>query len=110
MGRCSSRSSCCRSSFSPSSTDCGFGWRAEHASHRHSSERKARWEFVSSPLGVIDLLAVLPFWFAFVLPADLRVLLVFRMVRFLKLARYSPPMRSLLDPLYTHRRALFASF
>jgi voltage-gated potassium channel len=62
---------------------------AEHAAARHSSERKARWKFVSSPLGVIDLLAVLPFWLAFVLPVDLRVLLVFRMGRFLKLARYS---------------------
>jgi voltage-gated potassium channel Kch len=83
---------------------------AERAPHRHSSERKARWEFVSSPLGVIDLLAVLPFWFAFVLPGDLRVLLVFRMVRFLKLARYSPAMRSLLDALYNERRALFGCF
>jgi voltage-gated potassium channel len=77
------------------------------APHRPSSERKARWKFVTSPLGVIDLLAVLPFWFALVLPVDLRVLLVFRMVRFLKLARYSPAMRSLLDALYNERRALF---
>jgi len=82
---------------------------AEHAPHRHSSERKARWEFVSSPLGVIDLFAVLPFWFALVLPADLRVVLVFRIVRFLKLARYSPAMRSLLDALYNERRALFVA-
>jgi hypothetical protein len=59
---------------------------------------------------VIDLLAVLPFWLAFLLPLDLRVLLVFRMGRFLKLARYSPAMRSLLDALYNERRALFGSF
>src|SRR5262249_32020199 len=83
---------------------------AEHAPARHSSERKARWKFVSSPLGVIDLLSVLPFWLAFVLPVDLRVLLVFRMGRFLKLARYSPAMRSLLDALYNERRALFGCF
>src|SRR5437763_2757881 len=83
---------------------------AEHAPYRHSSERKARWKFVTSPLGVIDLLAVLPFWLALVLPADLRVLLVFRMVRFLKSARYSPAMRSLLDVLYNERRALFGCF
>src|SRR6516164_8637014 len=83
---------------------------AEHAPHRHSSERKARWEFVSSPLGVIDLLAVLPFWLALVLPGDLRVVLVFRIVRFLKLARYSPAMRSLLDALYSERRALLVCF
>src|SRR5262249_21393105 len=83
---------------------------AEHAPHRHSSERKARWKFITSPLGVIDLLAVLPFWVALVLPFDLRVLLVFRMARFLKLARYSPAMRSLLDALYNERRALFGCF
>jgi len=32
---------------------------------------------------------------------------VFRMVRFFKIARYSPAMRSLLDVLYNERRALF---
>src|SRR5215831_12398128 len=83
---------------------------AEHAPYRHLSRRKARWKFVSSPLGIVDLLAVLPFWLAFVLPADLRVILVFRIVRFLKLARYSPAMRSLLDALYGERRALFGCF
>src|SRR4029077_4910668 len=32
------------------------------------------------------------------------------MVRFLKVARYSPAMRSLLDALYSERRALFGCF
>lgn len=41
------------------------------------------------------------------LPADLRTVLVFRLVRFFKFARYSPAMRSLLDVLYRERRALF---
>jgi voltage-gated potassium channel len=82
----------------------------EHAPHRHLSARKARWQFILSPLGLVDLLAVLPFWFAFALPADLRVLLVFRIVRFLKLARYSAAMRSLLDAVYRERRALFGCF
>jgi len=45
----------------------------------------------------------LPFWFALVLPADFRFVLVFRMVRFFKIARYSPAMRSLLDVLYRER-------
>jgi voltage-gated potassium channel len=82
----------------------------EHPAYRHLSAQAARWSFVRSPLGLIDLLAVLPFWFAFALPADFRVLLVLRMVRFLKLARYSPAMRSLLDALYSERRALFGCF
>jgi voltage-gated potassium channel len=50
---------------------------------------------------------VLPFWFAMILPGELRVVLVFRMVRFFKFARYSPAMRSLLDVLYKERRGLF---
>ena len=82
----------------------------EHAQFRHLSARRARWSYISSPLGVVDLLAVLPFWFAFVVPVDLRALLVFRIVRFLKLARYSPAMRSLLDAIYRERRALFGCF
>src|SRR5229473_8671415 len=60
----------------------------EHPSQRHLQASKARWRYVLSPSGIIDLLAVLPFWFAFVLPTDLRVLLMFRIMRFLKLARY----------------------
>jgi voltage-gated potassium channel len=82
----------------------------EHTPLRHLSAPRARWNFMTSPFGVVDLLAVLPFWFAVALPTDLRVLLVFRMVRFLKLARYSPAMRSLLDALYRERRALFGCF
>jgi voltage-gated potassium channel len=80
---------------------------AEHAPYRHGAAWKARMRYATSPAGIIDLLAVLPFWFAFALPSELKVLLVFRIVRFLKLARYSPGMRSLLDVLYAERRALF---
>ena len=65
-------------------------------------------KYALSPAGIIDLIAVLPFWFAMLLPSDLRFVLVFRMVRFFKIARYSPAMRSLLDVLYNERRALSA--
>jgi voltage-gated potassium channel len=79
----------------------------EHAPYLHSDGWKARLKYATSPVGIIDLFAVLPFWLAFVLPAELKILLVFRIIRFLKLARYSPGMRSLLDVLYAERRALF---
>ncbi|MGC2072407.1 MAG: cyclic nucleotide-gated ion channel [Pseudolabrys sp.] len=79
----------------------------EHAPYVHSRGWHARIKYVTSPIGVVDLLAVLPFWLMLVLPAELKVLLVFRVVRFLKLARYSPGMRSLLEVLYVERRALF---
>jgi voltage-gated potassium channel len=80
----------------------------EHAPYRELTPWRARRAFITSPPGIIDLLAIVPFWFAFAVPDTLRVVLVFRIVRFFKLARYSPGMRSLLDALYAERRALYA--
>jgi len=83
-------------------------WAAvEYAPYRHFAPIKARLQFIISASGIIDLISVLPFWFAFFVPSELRVFLIFRIVRFLKLARYSPAIRSLLDALYSERRALF---
>ena len=83
-------------------------WSAvEHGPHQHLRPTQARMKYALSPAGIVDLIAVLPFWFAMILPGDLRVVLVFRMVRFFKFARYSPAMRSLLDVLYNERRGLF---
>jgi voltage-gated potassium channel len=82
----------------------------EHPLFRHLPARRARFQYAISAPGIIDLIAVLPFWFAWVLPAELQVLLVFRVIRFLKLGRYSPAIRSLLDALYAERRALIGCF
>jgi voltage-gated potassium channel len=79
----------------------------EYGPHRHMSPTAARLRYILSPAGLVDLVAVLPFWFAPFVPSDLRVLQVLRVVRFFKIARYSPAMRSLLDVLYRERRALF---
>jgi len=82
----------------------------DHPPYHHLGPHRARLKFVFSPMGIVDLLAVLPFWFTLVLPADLRVVLVFRVVRFLKLTRYSAGMSSLLHVVYAERRALFGCF
>jgi voltage-gated potassium channel len=79
----------------------------EHTPSLQAAAWKARLKYATSPLGLIDLFAVLPFWLTLALPAELKILLVLRIVRFLKLARYSPGMRSLLDVLYAERRTLF---
>jgi voltage-gated potassium channel len=78
----------------------------EDEQHRHLGPHRARISYATSPAGVVDLLSVLPFWLAPFVPADLRSILVFRTLRFLKLARYSPSVRSLLDALNDERRAL----
>jgi voltage-gated potassium channel len=51
----------------------------ELPAQQHLRSRTARWRYIT---GIIDLLAVLPCWFAFAVPANLRVLLVLRIVRF----------------------------
>jgi voltage-gated potassium channel len=80
---------------------------AEHTPHRDLPPLRARWRYIVSTNGLIDLVSVLPFWLGFVVPSEFRVILLFRIVRFLKLARYSPALRSLLEALYSERRALF---
>ena len=83
-------------------------WSAiEHGPHHHLVPAQARLKYALSAPGIVDLISVLPFWLALVLSTDFRFILVFRMVRLFKIARYSPAMRSLLDVLYSERRALF---
>jgi voltage-gated potassium channel len=83
---------------------------ADDPACHHLASHRARLRYILSAPGIVDLLAVLPFWLAWLLPADLRVIMVFRVVRFLKLTRYSAGMSSLLDVIYTERRALFGCF
>jgi voltage-gated potassium channel len=83
---------------------------AEHPPWRRLGALNAALRWSASPAGLIDLAAILPFWLSFLASADLRVLLVLRLIRFFKLGRYSPAMRSLLEALYAERRALFGCF
>jgi len=86
-------------------------WTAiEHGPLRHLGPLQARLRFATSLPGLIDLAAVLPFWLAFLIAPDFRAILVIRLIRFFKLTRYSPAMRSLFDAVYTERRALAGCF
>lgn len=63
--------------------------------------------FASRPSQIIDFLAFAPAYLSWIFPAaDLRIIRVFRLLRFLKLARYSPAMVTLSRALYEERRAL----
>ena len=57
---------------------------------------QARLKYAKRPSLVIDLLAILPFYLGSMLGLDLRALRVFRLMRFLKLTRYSPAIHTLL--------------
>jgi voltage-gated potassium channel len=80
----------------------------EHAPYAHLKPWRARLAYAMQPTTIIDLIAILPFYLALFLPADFRALLLFRLIRYFKLARYSPGMASLLEAVWSERRALMA--
>ncbi len=85
-------------------------WTApEHTPYSEMHPWQARWNFAISGSAIVDLLSIVPFFLTFFVPADLKVLLVFRLLRFFKLARYSAGMRSLVAALEAERKALLAS-
>lgn len=78
----------------------------EHIPYRHLRATAASGAYISSPQGVVDFLAVAPLWVALAGFVDLRILIILRVLRVLKFARYSSGMRSLLEVLSSERRAL----
>jgi voltage-gated potassium channel len=69
---------------------------------------RARLDWAMRPQSLVDLAAVAPFYLSLLTTTDLRSLIVIRLLRFFKLARYSPGLTSLADAIYAERRALMA--
>lgn len=68
-----------------------------------------RIRFAMTPLALVDLIAVLPFYLPIVLPLDLRflrILRVFRLMRFFKLVRYSKSLKTFGNVLNQKREEL----
>lgn len=61
----------------------------------HMPPWRARSQFASRPMQVVDLLAFLPAYVEPFLPIDLSFLRILRLFRFLKIARYSAALQSL---------------
>lgn len=85
-------------------------WTApEHTPYASQSALRARISFMKSGGAIIDLVSVLPFYLSIFVSTDLRVLLLLRLLRFFKLARYSSGMRTIIAVLEAEKRALLAS-
>ncbi|MEO1248623.1 MAG: cyclic nucleotide-gated ion channel [Pseudomonadota bacterium] len=65
-----------------------------------------RLAYAVRPLPLVDLMAIAPFYLAGFLGIDLRWLRLFRLIRVLKLTRYSPALGTLAAVVYSQRRAL----
>ena len=81
-------------------------WTIVGHSIRDLTPVRARFGYVFSSLGIIDLLSFLPSALALMM-GDRVTLVLTGMLPFLKLVRYSPALRSLLWAIYAERRALF---
>lgn len=76
---------------------------AETPGEKHASALRRRWNYISSPIGIIDLLSFLPTVVIFLVPesvfGDLRFLKLLSIIRVLKLTRYSASL-AILATLY----------
>ncbi len=68
-----------------------------------------RLKYMLTPMALIDLIAILPFYLSLYMAIDLRFLRVLRMLRLFKLTRYSPTLGALLDVLQKESEALIAA-
>jgi voltage-gated potassium channel len=67
----------------------------ERGDHRFQAPIRGRIRYMLSPLALIDLIAILPFYLSFLLPVDLRFMRVFRLFLVFKLTRYHGSMNLL---------------
>lgn len=74
-----------------------------------SNKLKSAFKFILSPYGLIDLLAILPFYLPFLIATDLRFIRILRLLRFVrifKLSRYSNSLKLLSDVIKEKRAEL----
>ena len=68
-----------------------------------------RWHYIKSPMAIIDLMAILPFYLSMFVAFDLRILRVFRVMRILKLGRYSRSIQTLVTVIRNEAHSLLAA-
>ncbi|MEI5637726.1 MULTISPECIES: ion transporter [unclassified Pseudoalteromonas] len=75
-------------------------WVSVESPHSDSSSPiKSRIRYSLSPVSLIDLLAIAPFYLSFIFTIDLRYLRMLRMLRLLKLTHYFKGLRLFMDVL-----------
>jgi len=77
--------------------------------NHHSHAVFGRIKYIKTPMAIIDLLAIAPFYFSFFFALDLRFLRVLRLLRVFKLTRYSPAMTLLLQVFREEAKTIMAA-
>ncbi len=81
----------------------------EDRAGRYEQPFWGRLRYMATPMALIDLLAILPTWLAFVVPGDFLLLRTLRILRVLKITRHSPALATFEIVLVNERRSLFAA-
>ena len=68
-----------------------------------------RLKYMVTPMALIDFVAIAPFYLAMFISVDLRFMRVFRLLRLLKLTRYSPAIETFAAVIASQKRALGAA-
>jgi len=87
-------------------------WTApeNHGNPKHKTATSRRKGYVLSFHGIIDLLAIVPFFLHSLLPGlDLRFLRIVRILRILKLSHYNTALEDLISAIYAERHSFISS-
>lgn len=84
-------------------------WSSREGAHGSKGAVVGRLRYVVSPLAVIDLIAILPFFMVLFGVGDLRFLRVLRLLRLMKLTRYSRSVTLLLQVVKEETRPIAAA-
>jgi voltage-gated potassium channel len=85
-------------------------WTCIEFDNRPISHGKKRLSYLFSPMAMIDLIVILPFYIGLFFTIDLRILRVLRLLRIFKLGRYSSAMQMLVQAFKQEYRILLAAF
>ncbi|WOF74483.1 cyclic nucleotide-gated ion channel [Parvibaculaceae bacterium PLY_AMNH_Bact1] len=81
----------------------------DHPAFRGLPKWRVRLGYSMTVQMLIDLIVILPFYLSFLFAVDLRILRIFRLFRFLMLARYSPALYTIGRVFKSERRAMLAA-
>ena len=81
----------------------------DHPGHAPKPSLRARLIYLRSPLAIIDLVSILPFYLSMFISIDLRALRLLRVLRILKLTRYSPALRTMAAVARKEIRAILGA-
>ncbi len=85
-------------------------WTSVEFDSRDISDFNKRLQYVRSPMAIIDLVVILPFYIGLFFSIDLRILRILRLLRIFKLGRYSSAMQMLIQAFKQEHKILLAAF